>query len=375
MERGRTITAIELVLKEGQAQPRRSDIVSFMPPLRGLGDWARRFYKDATPTEFTETRPSRVSALLLNSMAVGRTTRLRAFVCVLAAILCLDGRLTAGEPSDFSRSLLKLGCEQVELRRTDENRLFLFARVNGRKRSCLVDTGWSFTTVSTNTAAHLAHSNLIDRLELGGVSFTNQSVIAQDIRIAGEPASFDVVLGCDFLLAHHAILDCANRRLYLRRTALTLDETASLEKLLADSSRVSAEMKLRSPPAITVAVQLNDHAAEFLVDSGAVWSCLDVKAARDFNLRLSPSPNQISGAVSADKKSFHVTTVRELTVAERKIKDASLAVLSLEPWGFGPDGKLFNDVSGILGGAELIANRAVIDFSSRKLWLRAKRVE
>ena len=77
--------------------------------------------------------------------------------------------------------------------------------------------------------------------------------------------------------------------------------------------------------------------------------------------------------MTADKKSFLVTTVRELTVAERKIKDVNLAVLSLEAWGFGPDGKLFNDVSGILGGVELIANNAVLDFSSKKLWLRSGR--
>jgi predicted aspartyl protease len=272
-----------------------------------------------------------------------------------------------------ARDLLQLGYEQVELRRTDENRLFLFARVNGRKRSCLVDSGWSFTTISTNTAARLANSNIIDRLELGGVLLTNRSVVTQDIRINGQPASFDVVLGCDFLLAHHAVLDCANRRLYLRRTALTQDEAVLLEKPLSDSSRVSAQMKLRNPPTITVAAQLNGHDTELLVDSGAMWSCLDTKVAREFNLRLSPSPNQISGAVTADEKSFLVTTVRELTVAERKIKDVNLAVLSLEAWGFGPDGKLFSEVSGILGGAELIANGAVLDFSAKKLWLRSVR--
>lgn len=301
------------------------------------------------------------------------TTRIRPFACILAAAFCLQSKLTAGESSNFSRSLLKLGYLQVELRRTDENSLFLFARVNGRKRSCLVDTGWSFTTVSTNTAARLTNSNLIDHLELGSVSLTNQPTRAQDIRIAGEPASSDVVLGCDFLLAHHAILDCANRRLYLRHNALTLEEAASLKKLLADSNRVSAEMNLRSPPAMTIATRLNGHAAEFLVDSGAVWSCLDAKVSNSFDLRLSPSPNQLTGAVATDKKSFRITTVRKFAVAGKTIQDMSLAVLSLEPWGFGMDGKLFKDVNGILGGAELIANGAVIDFSSKKLWLRSIR--
>ncbi len=201
------------------------------------------------------------------------TPSIRAFICVLATALCLECKLRAGEHADLSRSLTKLGYEQIEVRRTDENRLFLFARVNGRKRSCLVDSGWSFTTISTNTAARLTNSNVIDRLQLGGVAFTNQAVVSQDIRINGQPASFDVVLGCDFLVAHHAVLDCANGRLYLRRTAPTVDETTAREKAFADSSHVSAQMKLRNPPTITVTAQLNGHDTELLVDSGAMWSC------------------------------------------------------------------------------------------------------
>ena len=297
------------------------------------------------------------------------------FTCILIAIaaLCSQHSLIAGESSDFARTLNKLGYEQIELRRTDENRMFLFARVNGRKRSCLVDSGWSFTTISTNTAARLVNSNVIDRLELGGALFTNQSVITRDVRINGQPASFNVVLGCDFLLAHYAVLDCANRRLYLRRNAPTIDETARREKAFTDSNRVSAQMKLRSPPALTIAARLNGHDTDVLVDSGAMWSCLDTKIAREFSLRLTPSPNQISGAVITDKKNYLVTTVRELTVAGKTIKDVNLAVLSLEDWGFGPDGKLFSDVGGILGGAELVVNGAVLDFSSKKLWLRSGR--
>ncbi len=301
------------------------------------------------------------------------TIRILAFVCMFTAAFYWERKLAAAEPLTFSGSLLKLGYEQVELRRTDENRLFLFARVNGRKRSCLLDTGWSFTTVSTNTAARLTNTNTIDRLELGAASFTNQPTITQDIRIAGQPASFDIVIGCDFLLAHHAIVDCASRRLYVRRTALSADKRGMLEKLFSDSRRVVGRMKLRSPPAMTIATRLDRHAAELLVDSGAVWSCLDETTAREFDLRLSPSPNQLSSAVAAAKKQFRVTTVREFTVGGKKIQHSGVAVLNLEPWGFGPDGKLFRDVTGILGGCELIANDAVIDFGSENLWLRTSR--
>ena len=294
----------------------------------------------------------------------------RISICFLTFLLCLICGAVAAEHPNLARALTTLGYESVELRHTGENRLFLFARINGRKRSCLVDSGWSFAAISTNTAARLAKSNTLGRLELGAVSFTNEPVAVQDLRINGQPASFDLVLGCDFLLSHHAILDCANRRLYLRRTAPSIQETTARETILSNSVRTPVMLKLLSPPALTVTAQLNGHDTQLLVDSGAVFSCLDTKIARQINLRLTASPNQISGAVTHERKSFDIGNVKSLAIAGREIQDVSLAVLSLADWGIGPDGKMFSEVSGVLGGSELIASGAVVDFNSQKIWVQ-----
>ena len=93
----------------------------------------------------------------------------------------------------LQRQLLYHGYEQIELRRSGENRLFLFGKLDGRKHSLLVDTGWSFTTVSANAVEKPrtprgresqpgdpipgftlnSDAVLLNHLRLGRVAFTN----------------------------------------------------------------------------------------------------------------------------------------------------------------------------------------------------------
>jgi hypothetical protein len=289
----------------------------------------------------------------------------------LAASACF--RCGAAETHNVSlaKALVALGYEEVFLRRTDENKLFLFARVDGRKRSCLVDSGWSFTTISTNTAARLGESNLVRRLELGGVAFTNVGVRTQDLRVNGQPASFDIVLGADFLIANNAVLDFANRKLFLGRAPLSNKERSSLEDIFSAAKLSSVELEIRQPPVPVVSAQINGREIKLLVDSGATWSCLDSTIAQRINVKSLPSAHQISGVV-AGKKSLRVASVDELKFNAETFSSGNFAVLSLEDWGFGSNGKLFSDIGGIVGGAELVSGGAVLDFGGKKLWLRTK---
>lgn len=289
---------------------------------------------------------------------------------LLATLFCSVTIFAADTRQNLSHALARLGYEEIPLRVTGENRLYIFAKINGRKRSCLVDSGWSFTTISTNTAAGLERSNTVDLLELNTVLLTNEPVVVQDMRVNGQPASFDLVLGCDFLLSHHAILDYSTHRLFLRRSVPTSAEILAFEKVFSGTHYTPAQLKVFDPPAITVNASLNSHTNQLLVDSGAMFSCLDITIAKQINLRFTASPNQISSAVSSDRKNFGVSTIEKVRIGEHLIRDVNIAVLSLADWGFGPDGKLFKEVTGVLGGSELLSMHAVIDFNSQKLWMR-----
>lgn len=293
----------------------------------------------------------------------------------MVGLLILGGPMRAfgAERFDLGRTLQRLGYEAIELRRTGDNHLFLFGKVDGRRRSCLVDTGWSFTTVSTNTAARFAQTNLIQELTLGRVVLTNETVQVQDLRVNGQPTSYDVVLGCDFLLRHHAVIDVAGRRLYLRREALPATERAQWEQALSDAGLVKTELKRLDPPALTGVAQVNGHTAELLVDTGAAWSCLDAKVAETMKLRALPSLNRITGPAAAGQRNFAVADLKSWQLGGQPMRETSVAVFSLAKWGLGPDGKLFNDVGGILGGSEFFATQAVIDCGGPKLWWRERR--
>jgi predicted aspartyl protease len=270
-----------------------------------------------------------------------------------------------------SAVLSQLGYEVVQLRRTGENHLFLFGQINGRRRSCLVDTGWSFATASTNTAARLNPPHVIAQLRLGRVVLTNEPVVVQDLRINGRPAPYDVVLGCDFLIRHYAIVDCANDRLYLRPDAPSLAQAEESERTLRNAGWVPIGLKRHHPLALTCETRINEQPVAMLVDSGAVWSCLDTKTAGALNLRLTPSPNRIRGAGASGQRELAVADLKQVQIGGREIRRLSVAVFSLADWGLGTDGKVLENVGGILGGGELAASGAVIDCHQLKLWLRS----
>ncbi|MBP9902273.1 MAG: retropepsin-like domain-containing protein [Verrucomicrobia bacterium] len=274
------------------------------------------------------------------------------------------------EAGNLGAALKQLGYAQIELRRTDENHLFLFGQVNGRRRSCLVDTGWSFTTLSTNAAQGLATRGLVDELKLGRVRLTNETVLVQDLRVNGQPTSFDLVLGCDFLIRHHAVIDYAHRRLYLRREPLTGKPVNQLTAALQQCGLVAVKLSRHDPLALTCTVQINGRAVEFLVDSGAMWSCLTTETAHALALPIFPSANRITGAAVAGKRGFGVTTVRDFELGGRQEARVTLAVLELGDWGLGPNGRTLRAVGGILGGDQLSARAAVIDCGQLKLWQR-----
>jgi len=291
----------------------------------------------------------------------------------MGLLLVLLGPAVAEPRFELARPLKQLGYEMVELRRTGENHLFLVAKVDGRRRSCLVDTGWSFTTISTNTAIRLAQTNLIPQLTLGRVSLTNESVRVEDLRVNGQPASYDMVLGCDFLLRHQAIIDCAGLRLYLRGAELPLGEEAEWQQGLRAAGLRPVDMKLRQPWALTCDSQFQDRSVTWLVDSGAMWSCLDDQVAAALKLRVLPSLNRMTGPATKGQRQFGVAELKSWRLGDLTLPETSVAVFALKEWGLGPEGKLFRDVSGILGGAELQKTRAVIDCGTRKLWLRPGR--
>jgi len=279
-------------------------------------------------------------------------------------------------PEQFAR----LGYQQIELRRTAENHLYLVGRLNGRRRSILVDSGWSFTTVSPNAARELptpqhAGTNeppslFIAVLRLGRVSLTNQPARVERMTFDGEPASFEVVLGCDFLRRNHAVVDCLNRRLYVRGHALPEPEQSTLEELLRGGGFSAVTLTLKQPLGITCLARVNGHPVELLVDTGAVWSSLDLRQIEQLGLRALPTLAKIGGVGTTCARGVAVGEAKSFALGDVPVKDANFAIMNLGDWGLATPGKKLSEVGGILGGPELVVNGALIDCHRLKLWVK-----
>lgn len=317
--------------------------------------------------------------------------------CAISLALAFSlAALAADKPAriNLASQFQQLGYEEVELRRSGENRLYLFGRLNGRKLSVLVDSGWSFTTVSTNAASHLklAHrldlppgdpfpgSNppgavvVLERLRLGRTGFTNQPALVQDLVFNGRPAPFQIVAGCDFLIRNSAVVDCSNRRLYTRQKDLSHSQRSQLETELRRGGFVPLDLKRTAPLALIAAAQLNGKLANLLVDTGGVWSCLDAGVATSLGLQLLPTPRRITGAGATGQRGFAVAGVRTMEVGGATFRNVNFAVMELGDWGLGPSGAALADVGGILGAPELAAGQALVDCAGMVLWLKSPTV-
>lgn len=286
-------------------------------------------------------------------------------------------------PIKLREEFAHIGYQQIQLRRTADNHLYLIGKVNGRRRSMLVDTGWSFTTISTNAARKLPSSNsgtnkppsvLIADLRLGRTSFTNQPARLEHMVLDGQPASFDVVLGCDFLRQHFAVIDCLNRRLYARTCAPTDSEQYGLTGTLRSNGFVEVALNLKRPLAITCSARVNGRPVEMLVDTGAVWSALDMRQLDRLGLRALPTLAKIIGTGKTGTRGVAMAEAKLFALGDVALKDARFAVMDLGDWGFAAPQKQLSEVQGILGGTELVANEAMIDCHRLKLWVKPGRV-
>lgn len=316
---------------------------------------------------------------------------------LLAFLILGPESFAAGESARITLQgpLTRLGWKQVELRRTHENHLFLFARLNGRKESVLVDTGWSLTTVSTNAARRLKTLSeagltlrdpffgtrenspvvLLENLKLGGVEFINQPALVQNMVLNGRPAPFDLVLGCDFLIRNFCVVDSRNRRLYGRHGAPTAGEQEEFEEALRRGGFLAVQLERKEPLALTCFARVNGENLEMLVDSAAPWSCVDVRQAGRLKLKTTASPARITGVGRTGTRGVSVAAVKSFQLAEVNVKITNLAVFNLGDWGFAvPDAPL-SEVQGILGGDALNAASAVIDCHALKLWVKSSRAK
>lgn len=279
-------------------------------------------------------------------------------------------------------ALAALGYRCAPLQRSADGHLHLRARLNGHRSVTLVDTGWSFSTLAASKAKRLfklsatappTGSALIQRVELGKLAFRDQPVRIEPLLFHGQPASFECVLGLDFLRRHFALLDCGRGRLYLRHAAPSAAEVERLESLLRQSGYSAVTLRLNEPPALTCLSRVNGQDLELLVDSAAVWSVLDAHHLERLKLRAEPTLARLTGAGNTGTRPVLLAEPRTFELEHIALHAPRFAVMNLADWDMAAPDTPLPKVGGILGAPELRALEAWLDCHGLKLWVRAPR--
>jgi hypothetical protein len=212
---------------------------------------------------------------------------------------------------------------------------------------------------------------LMDNLKLGSVEFLSQPAQVQNMVVNGRRAPFDIVLGCDFLMRNYAVIDCLNRRLYVRHMTPSEQQQKEFADVLRRGGFVAVQLQRKEPLALTCPALLNGEKLEMLVDSAAPWSCVDVRQRERLKLRTTASPARITGVGRTGTRGVGVATVKSFQLADVHVKITNLAVFDLTDWGFAASDAALSEVQGILGGDALNAAGAVIDCHGLKLWVKS----
>jgi len=309
------------------------------------------------------------------------------FACAATVILLLASAVPSAEPSrkpSLEDYLQKLGYGVIPLERTKENKLFVRAELNGKSHALMVDTGWSVTALDSSLAGKFKTPKelgvsledsvlgtldnekiVLLQLKLGAARFENQPAEPTSLKAQGQGISG--VLGCDFMIRNHAILDCAAKRLYVRAGKLSPDLQEVLKKTLSNSGYHLARLKRSQDLVPICSVRINETPVDLIVDSGGVWTLIDDSTARKLKLRLSRTGYWIEGVKRGMRSEILTTPVKNITVdgAQLPLRGILVGVGDLKSW---TEENSTHAAEGILGAELLAQSSALIDFQATNMW-------
>ena len=98
------------------------------------------------------------------------------------------------------------------------------------------------------------------------------------------------ILGMDFLLRHHCLLDCSDLRLYVRPDKLEGTRKQALAASLTKSGYCVARLHPTRGLVLVCDARINDRGLVLLLDTGAFVTIIDPAAAKWSGLRFARRP-------------------------------------------------------------------------------------
>ena len=208
-------------------------------------------------------------------------------------------------------------------------------------------------------------------LRIGALNLIDEPMVAIDLgpesrsgRLRGEQ-EIDGILGADILFPTRAVLDCQRRLLILNLEpqSETLTPGVDYRGLRSVPIHVSEGYNLYVDGAI------NGAPARLMVDTGAFATLLHRLFVRSMKIPLRDTPFT-SAAVNLKLRDVQIARIRRLSVGSVDIIGHNVGVMDLG--GLIHGGLLAGDrpVAGLLGSELLQRHHGIIDFGTRRLYLK-----
>jgi len=292
-------------------------------------------------------------------------------------------RNAAHNPADY---------QALPLTRSEQNHLLVRAFINGKPALLGVDTGAPVSAIAGNRRAYFGlgslpqAANLPARLmingalnnvvvaqtmRLGGLTLVDEPMVAVDLGAASRAAKMrgeqeiDGILGADILFPTKAVIDCERQLLVMK----TNPDTPGTIPGFDHTGYQSIPIFVSEGYNLYVDAKINGRSARMMLDTGAFATLLHRGFARGMNLPLRDTPLR-SAAVNLKMRGVQIARINRMSFGSVNIVGKNVGVVDLEGLIHGGLLDAQPPVAGLLGAEILRRHGGIIDFGTRRLYLK-----
>ena len=322
------------------------------------------------------------------------------FLFFLASLFCWTAASPAQGQSSSGRSAAERTIwqrnnpqfEALPLELSPQNHLIVRAFINGKLALLGVDTGAPVSAIDVSRQRHYGLDStpsmpklppklmingasdtvgIAKSLRIGALTLVDEPMVAIDLGREGRTASLpgeqeiDGILGADILFPTRAVLDCQRRLLILNLEPQSRALTPGVDYrgLRSVPIHVSEGYNLYVDGAI------NGAPALLMVDTGAFATLLHRSFVKRMKIPLRDTPFS-SAAVNLKSRDVQIARIRRLSVGSIDIVGHNVGVMDLGGLIHGGLLAAKPPVAGLLGSELLQRHHGIIDFGTRRLYLK-----
>jgi predicted aspartyl protease len=278
----------------------------------------------------------------------------------------------------------------VSLSRSTGNHLFISVRVNNRPAWFAVDTGAALSIVDSNKAKVLGlgksrglvevpkqievNNRIVpvglvnslyvgrDNLGSGPVALIDLKDFRARLRDSGNRVSMDGIIGLDILQRYNAVIDCRNRRIFLKTPST---DPSAIIKYAKRNRYKAIPMRITHSGALEVEGRIAVNRYSFVVDTGGFATLIPIQVARQNGIPVIGTTVNAKG-IHSKERPVGVTIAQQFDLGKYPLGPALIGVTALPE---GPD-DLRYQFGGLIGADFFFEHGGIIDIGNQTLYFK-----